>query len=247
MLLTDGKYGDRAIQIIRVRFPDAKFVVIPENNLNEFIDEYNFEKYVEQDIENSDLIISYIRHPDVVMELCNKGKPTIIAINFGVGFYHQIKEINSKVVMPPTMCRLQPNTGIPEIDDYARYFGIPLYTVDIDTSKTPAMIKEVIINSESPCGATKRTLHFLKNKPIVPKTFNEFGLSVSQECREPMSILLKRSQMAESAAAVHRIHILKTIKNNAPELFNESSEMLEYYNKALYDYEHPKDTSFYGR
>jgi len=48
---------------------------------------------VERDIVSADLLIIYVRHPDVVAEICYRKKPTILAVDFGEGFLRQQKEI----------------------------------------------------------------------------------------------------------------------------------------------------------
>jgi hypothetical protein len=91
-----------------------------------FFDEITLSKNLIVKINWADLLISYIRHPDVVMEICEYEKPIIIAVDFGKGFLRQVKGINSKIVMPEAMCNMKPNTGIDEIDRYFTHYGIPL-------------------------------------------------------------------------------------------------------------------------
>ena len=75
LVLSDGKYGDRAYEVIKNAYPDTKFLVIDEVNPNEFLDEVDLPQDVLNAISESDLIISYVRHPDIVTEICYYDKP----------------------------------------------------------------------------------------------------------------------------------------------------------------------------
>ncbi|MBD3353733.1 MAG: hypothetical protein GF364_19770, partial [Candidatus Lokiarchaeota archaeon] len=188
---------------------------------------------VEQSIAHADLIITYVRHPDVVLEICESEKPVILAINFGEGFYQQAKEINPKAVMPQTMCKLEPNTDIREINEYAEQFGSPKLKIEINRKPRIPLIGDIKIITESPCGAIRNSLKFLEGKPITPKVINSFGLNVSQECREPMSVLLRRSHMGESAASTARLIVLEELKKEIPQLFQSGSELDKFYKSCL--------------
>ncbi|MHA1820964.1 MAG: DUF166 family protein [Promethearchaeota archaeon] len=257
LIMSDGKYGDRAVDIIGSVFPKTEMAVIPAEDPTSFLDEYEFPEDVEAKIEGSDLIISYIRHPDVNMELAYYEKPLILAVYFGQGFFNQVHEINEKTVMPLTMCRLSNDTGIKEVDEYATFFGVPEFDIKIKpreagdsklSNKDEAEayeISSIRILRESPCGAAERTLHAIMHKPISPEIFTTFSLFVSQECREPVSVLLKRAHMGESAASLHRINVLETLRKNYPQLFKENSPLKKYLDEKRAEYEADTKSMFF--
>lgn len=133
LIVSDGKYGERAIKVIQKKFPSSEFLLIREENPTMFLDEVFLDNKVETAIERADLLILYVRHPDVVSEICMHQKPTIIPVHFGEGYFNQIKASNAKVVQPITMCNALPNTGISEIDFFFERFGSPVYQIKIES------------------------------------------------------------------------------------------------------------------
>ncbi|MHA1340475.1 MAG: DUF166 family protein [Promethearchaeota archaeon] len=234
IILSDGKYGHRAIKNIKDNFPNSKILFLPEYDTSQFLDEVEIPPNIEKEIKEADLIISYLRHPDVVLEICEFNKPMILAIDMGDGFYNQAKDINPNIIMPQAMCRLNNDTDIKEIDEFATYYGLCEFEVELDTDRNPPIIKSVDLSRESICGGIKEAIKLLIGKEFNSQTFNDFGLKVSQECKEPMTLLLTRSNMAESSAALARIRILEAFKQKYPYLF-ENSNMGDYYNQVLKD------------
>ncbi|GAF94326.1 unnamed protein product, partial [marine sediment metagenome] len=102
LIISDGKYGERAIKVIQKKFPSSEFLLIREENPTMFLDEVFLDNKVETAIERADLLILYVLHPDVVSEICMRQKPTIIPVHFGEGYFNQIKASNAKVVQPIT-------------------------------------------------------------------------------------------------------------------------------------------------
>lgn len=244
-IISDGKYGERAFELIKSKFPYTKMVFVPEFPANQFLDDFEMPDSVEDSINQSDLIITYVRHPDITLELCDYEKPVVLAINFGEGFYNQAKEVNDDVHMPPSMCRMVKETGIEAIDVYCTRFGIPEYRIKLSFETDPPTIEKIDVLRESPCGATIRSLDQMKGKKVIPETFNQFGLNVSQECREPMSLLLKRSHMGESAGSIHTVQLMKNLKEQYPKFIENDETMGSYFDKVMHDYEHPKKTHIY--
>ena len=227
-LISDGKYGDRAIEIIKKKFKDLESATIEERPTNEIIDEYEFTDEIEHKIESSELIISYIRHPDINFELVFYEKPLIVAIYFGKGFLNQLKDENPNVVMPSSMCHLKPDSGIDIIDQFASEFGFPQYEIDLDTSKTK--IEKIRAIVESPCGATDVSLKFIKGVEINPENINAFAINVAQECRESVSYMLSKTETAESATLNHVIPLLDKIESLNSNLIEEGGILHEYAN-----------------
>lgn len=173
-ILSDGEYGDRAFQNISQIFP-CKWILLEAIPRTVILDDY------ELDIPESDLYISYLRHPDQVIALAELGKPTLLGINFGLGFLKQAQQINPKVLAFPTMCSIKPVTGIPEIDEFAQHFGRPIFEVSLKDHT----IMEVKVQRSSPCGSTHTAESFLPEKEISPALLQEFAIHVCHECRAP--------------------------------------------------------------
>lgn len=175
-IVSDGKYGDRAFEIIKEKF-HTKWILVPDIPSTVMIDDD-----IELDIPECDLYVSYVRHPDLILTLCELQKPLILGITPGLGLYKQAEMINAKVVSPRTMCSLEPNTEIPEIDEFAEFFGKPIFHI---ISNKDGIVTEVDILRSSPCGSSHVAVEFFKNKKISVKTLQEFALSVCHECRAP--------------------------------------------------------------
>ena len=229
LILSDGKYGDRAVEVVKTEFPETKMIIIEEMNPRELIDEYEFPEEIENEIKNSDLLVSYVRHPDVVSELCYYEKPVILGIYFGEGFLNQIRQDNPYVEMPSSMCHLLPNTQSPEINEFAKKFGKPIFDIELDD----LVIKNISLVAQSPCGASKAGIDFLKGKKLTTETLNEYALLVRHECREPLSIILNRPQMAETAMQNHLNSLFIALKKVNPDLFKMGSELQQYAAKFL--------------
>ena len=199
---------------------------------------------VERDIDNADLLIIYVRHPDVVAEICYRKKPTILAVDFGEGFLRQQKEDNPTIIMPPSMCSIPSQTGVSEIDEYFRHFGYPLFEVKLQFSNGEIpIIRNVKTIVESPCGATNVSLEHIQGKPLTPETLTAFGLNVRYECREPVSILLSHRDMADSSALLQMISLLDALEKVAPKQFLPGTPMGIYASKRREEYQCPNPKS----
>ena len=172
LILSDGKYGDRAAKVIKKKFNDTKIITIQERNPAEIIDDVDLGEEVERDIGHADLLIIYVRHPDVVAEICYRKKPTILAVDFGEGFLRQQKEDNPNILIPTSMCSISSNSGNNEIDEYFRHFGYPLFEVKLENidGEIPIII-DVKTIVESPCGATIVSLEHVRARPLYPFNF----------------------------------------------------------------------------
>ncbi|TFG00671.1 MAG: hypothetical protein EU541_01670 [Promethearchaeota archaeon] len=237
LVISDGKYGDRAAKVIRKKFPHTQFIVIKERNVNSFIDNVNLSENLIEKIKWANLLISYVRHPDVVMEICGYKVPIIIAVDFGKGFLKQIQTINPKCIMPESMCNVKPNTGIDEIDLYFSQYGIPRYQVELDASRGEIpIIKNVKLLVESPCGASDVALDKLIGKKLIPETITSYGVNIRNECREPISVMLKHNDIADSSASLHLIQLLDALEKTAPHYFNSNKQLIEYAKKRRQEY-----------
>ena len=232
IVFSDGKYGDRTAEVVKKKFPRTKIIYLEKRNPSEFIDEYDLSDEIFESIDSADLLILYILHPDIVAELCDQGKPTIIPIEFGEGFLTQVRESNPKVVVPVAMCNYIPESGIKEIDHYFKQYGIPEFKIKLEKiSDITYIIRDVKLITESPCGATKEALSQIIDKPLVPETLSAYALNVRHECREPVSLLLSRDNMAESSSLLHIQKLIDALEAEAPDLFLPDTIMGEYAKK----------------
>ncbi|MFX1315764.1 MAG: DUF166 family protein [Promethearchaeota archaeon] len=175
-VISDGKYGERAYVNISKKF-NTKWILIPEIPSNIMLDEdLDFE------IPECDLYISYVRHPDIILQLAELQKPLVLGVLPGIGLYKQAKNINFRVVTAPTMCSLENNTGIPEVDRFAIYFGKPIYDLFINEE---GIFEDIKVTRSSLCGSSEAGSKFLLNKPVNEDILTNFALSVCHECRAP--------------------------------------------------------------
>ena len=72
VILNDGNYGDRAAIVVKKIFPSTILKVLEERDPTMFLDEVALAEDVEIAIKNADLLILYVRHPDVVAEMVEK-------------------------------------------------------------------------------------------------------------------------------------------------------------------------------
>ncbi len=175
-VITDGKYGERAYAHIKGTF-DAVWVEVPDLPPNVMLDEP-----IPLNIPKCDLYVAYIRHPDLILQIAELGVPMILGITPGMGILPQAKRVNPNVVAPPTMCSLEPTTGIPAIDEFAQKFGKPLYCVEWGQDKS---VNAITVKRSSPCGSSHAGAQFILHKPLTTKNLQDFALVVCYECRAP--------------------------------------------------------------
>jgi hypothetical protein len=236
-ILSDGKYGDRAVNVIKKKIPDTELIILEERDASEIIDDVILEENVERSIQEADLLIIYVRHPDVVYEICSRQKPTILAIDFGQGFLKQVQDMNPRIVMPVSMCNALPDTGIALIDNYFRQYGNPEYEISLTSSDNGHLIfNDIKLLKESPCGASNASIELIKGKEVTPETLNSFAINVRQECREPVSFLLSHRDMSDSSASLHLLNLLNALEKEAPSLFDAESPIGKYAAKRREEY-----------
>jgi hypothetical protein len=237
LIFSDGKYGDRAIEVVKKRFPKTELVLLEEQDPTLFLDEVILNDKVEIAIKNADLLILYLRHPDVVAEICDRQIPTILPVQFGEGFYNQVKNSNPNIVQPISMCNAFPNTGISVIDDFFKEFGTPRYVVTLEyhNHEIP-IIKDIKLVRQSPCGASVNTLEQIIGKPLTMEVLNNFAINVRQECREPMSVIFNRN-MADSSGATHLLNLIAAIEKENPSLLKPGTAIGDYAARIRQEFE----------
>jgi hypothetical protein len=173
-IVSDGKFGDRAYEIIKEQFPTAWILApFPQSPIADDI---------ELTLPECDLYISYVRHPDVALATIEKQKPVILGVSFGPGFLRQAKAINEDIVAPLTMCSLEDNTWVPAINEYAKVFGRPSFDVKVQEDGT---IDSLQVIRGSPCGSTVVASAELHGTQLSPERLQHYGLRICHFCRAP--------------------------------------------------------------
>ncbi|MCK9632444.1 MAG: hypothetical protein M0R30_12495 [Methanoregula sp.] len=201
-VVSDGKFGDRAFEVIKEKFP-VEWIVAP------FI-----QSPIADDIELSlpecDLYISYVRHPDVALAIIEKQKPVILGVSFGPGFIRQAKEINENIIAPPTMCSIEDNTWVPEINEFAKVFGKPLFDVTVRDDGT---VENIRVIRGSPCGSTVAASAELPGTQVSPEQLQHYGLRICHFCRAPR---LGKTCDKEVSGLIHIRELVHAISARAP-------------------------------
>lgn len=201
-IISDGKFGDRAYEIIKERFP-TEWISAPFPG-SPIADD------VELTLPECDLFISYVRHPDVALAIIEKQKPVILGVSFGPGFLRQAKEINENIVAPVTMCSLEDNTWVPEINEFAKVFGRPTFEVKVRGDGTIETIKVI---RGSPCGSTIAASAELHGTQLSPEQLQHYGLRICHFCRAPR---FGKTCDKELSGLLHIRELVKEIHRASP-------------------------------
>ena len=150
VIVTDGPYGDRTYDIIRKEF-DCEFLELEQPD-SMFIDDIEIPSDAMRKLETADLIISYILHPDLVIELVeklhNKVGWIIVGAWRGEGFKSQLEQYEN-VNCPENMCDLEEN-GDHIFDEFVSKFGKPIVEIECEGNS----VTVVRVLRSSPCGST---------------------------------------------------------------------------------------------
>jgi hypothetical protein len=201
-IVSDGKFGDRAFEIIREKFP-AEWITAPFPQAI-MVDD------LELPLPECDLYISYVRHPDVALAVIEKQKPVILGVSFGPGFLRQAKGINENIIAPVTMCSLEDNTWVPEINEFAKEFGKPSFDVKVLDDRT---IESIRVIRGSPCGSTVAASAELPGMQISEEQLRHFGLRICHFCRAPR---LGKTCDKEVSGLLHIRHLVNAITGVSP-------------------------------
>lgn len=222
---SDGKYGERAYANIKTVF-ETEWILVPEIPSNLILDDE-----VELNFPNCDLYVSYVRHPDIIIQIAELKKPLILGVLPGDGLLTQLKRVNPDVVHAQTMCSLESNTGIPEVDEFTKLFGRPIYDLTINPE---LFIEEIKVKRSSLCGSSDAGAKFLLNKKLNIENLHNFALSICHECRAPR---FGRTCDKEVAGIIHLISLFQSPdleklsqKNNELKAFFEDMKK-EYYRR----------------
>lgn len=217
-VISDGKYGTRAFENIKKQF-ETEWILVPEIPLNIMLDDD-----IDVDVPECDLYISYVRHPDVILQMVELQKPIILGVLPGVGLYQQAKGINRRVIHAPTMCSLESNTGIPEVDAFTEYFGKPIYELTVNEKEK---ITNVKVTRSSLCGSSEAGAKFLVEKAFKEDILQEFALSVCHECRAPR---FGQTCDKEVAGIIHLVSLFESV---SPENYIDFDDDMKVFIKNI--------------
>jgi len=217
-VVSDGKYGDRAYVNIKTKFK-TEWILVPDIPANIMLDDE-----LDLKIPECDLYISYVRHPDIITQLVELQKPIILGVLPGIGLYIQARKINPNVIYAPTMCSLDNNTGIPEVDLFTTYFGRPIYHFNLNDR---GIIDKIDIKRSSLCGSSKAGADFLLNKIFKENNLQNFALNVCYECRAP------RFGHTCDKKVAGIIHLVSLFNGISLESFNKLTDNLKSFIKKI--------------
>jgi hypothetical protein len=201
-VVSDGKFGDRAYEVIREKF-SAEWIMAPFPQAI-IVDD------LELSLPECDLYISYVRHPDVALAIIEKQKPVILGVSFGPGFLRQAKGINENIIAPVTMCSLEDNTWVPEINEFAKVFGRPTFDVKVRNDGT---IDNVRVIRGSPCGSTVAASAELTGTQVSPEQLRHYGLRICHFCRAPR---FGKTCDKELSGLLHVRDLVKAVNDVSP-------------------------------
>ena len=199
-IVTDGPYGDRAYDTISNEF-DCDFVELEQPD-SMFMEEVDIPDEAIKKLQTADLIISYILHPDLVLEMVDqlyeKVGWIIIGAWSGEGFKKSLEEYEN-VNCPENMCDLEEN-GDPFFDEFVSKFGKPIVQIELDGNR----VSDVRVVRSAPCGST-----FFVAQEMVGEDVNNLpikaGLKVQHyPCRASKLRLFTDECKKEIAANFHR-------------------------------------------
>lgn len=199
-IVTDGPFGDRTYNTISKDF-ECDYIEIDQPD-SMFADEIEIPDDALEKLENADLIISYISHPDLVFELVEKLNEMvgwiIVAAWSGFGFKNQLEQFEN-VSCPENMCDLE-QIGDPVFDEFVEHYGRPIVELEINENK----VSKVSVIRSSPCGAT----YFVSEEMVGEEVDNlpiKAGLKVQHyPCRASKIRLFVDECKKEIASNFHR-------------------------------------------
>jgi hypothetical protein len=209
-IVTDGPYGDRTYDTICQDF-NCDFIELEQPD-SMFAEDIEIPEEDQEKLRTTDLIISYILHPDLVLELVeqlhDKVGYIIVAAWRGEGFKNQVEKFGN-VSCPENMCDLVEN-GDPVFDEFVSKFGKPIVEIESDGNK----VSEVRVLRSSPCGSTFFVAEEMEGEDLINLPIKA-GLKLQHyPCRAPKMRLFVDECKKEIAANFHRDAFEDAIEKN---------------------------------
>lgn len=150
IIVTDGPYGDRTYETVCKDF-DCEFLELEQPD-SMFIDDIEIPDTVLDRLTSADIVISYILHPDLLLEMVEKVHENvgwiIVAAWRGEGLKNQLESFGN-VNCPDTMCELEEN-GDPIYDEFVSKYGRPVVEVELEGNT----VTDIHVIRSAPCGST---------------------------------------------------------------------------------------------
>jgi hypothetical protein len=209
-VVTDGPYGDRTFNTIRKEF-ESEFIEL-EQPESMFMEDIEIDEETLERLKSMDIIISYILHPDLLLELVEQLHDyvgwIIVGAWKGEGFKNQIEEYEN-VICPENMCDLE-ESGDEVFNEFVSKFGKPIVEIEL----TGNNVSKVHVLRSSPCGST-----FFVADEMVGENVNNLpikaGLKVQHyPCRAPKMRLFADECKKELAANFHKDAFEDAIERN---------------------------------
>ncbi|MBW9223450.1 hypothetical protein KKP90_02490 [Methanothermococcus sp. SCGC AD-155-E23] len=183
-VVSDGKYGHRAYENIKKKFP-CEYIVLKYRGEFEDIE---IDKETLKKLGNFHILITYLRDPDLtytlIQEIGGEKHPFIIVgIWEGEGFKRQLERFKN-VVCPDLLCNLDEEhlknkvEEYPQLKEFLKHFGKPRVNIYLDGN----IIKDIEVIRDSPCGAVSRTLQEFLGERIEEDTLRKIGLRIQHFC-----------------------------------------------------------------
>ena len=199
-VVTDGPYGDRTFDTVCNEF-ESDFIEL-EQPESMFMEDVEIAQETIERLKSTDIIISYILHPDLLLELVEQLHDyvgwIIVGAWKGEGFKNQIEEYDN-VICPENMCDLE-ESGDEVFNEFVSKFGKPIVEIELEGNK----VSKVHVLRSSPCGST-----FFVADEMVGEDVNNLpikaGLKVQHyPCRAPKMRLFADECKKELAANFHK-------------------------------------------
>lgn len=196
-IVTDGPYGERAYATIKQEF-DCDYIVM-ETPASTFMDEIDLPPETMKKLEKADIILSYVLHPDLSLDLVealhDKVEWIIVGAWRGDGFKNQLESYGN-VTCPENMCDLSEN-GNPYFDELVSKFGRPVVRVNCHKDN----VVDVEVLRCSPCGSTQFVADEMIGESIETLPIKA-GLRIQHyPCRAPKMRLFTDDECKKEMAA----------------------------------------------
>ena len=181
IIVTDGPYGDRTYDTVCDDF-ECDFMELEQPD-STFMDDIKISDKVLATLKSADIVISYILHPDLLLEIVEKIYENVgwivVAAWRGDGLKNQLESFDN-VSCPDNMCELEEN-GDPVYDEFVSKYGKPVVEIELEGNT----VTDVHVIRSAPCGST-----YFVAREMVGENINNLptkaGLKVQLfPCRAP--------------------------------------------------------------
>ncbi|WP_423793061.1 DUF166 family protein [Methanocaldococcus indicus] len=208
-ILSEGKYGLRAYNNIKEKFPTDFLIVKYYGDVDIEID-----KDIIKKLKDYDLFILYL-NPNLSYEIVEKIKKlnpkayVILGFWGGEGFKRQIEKFGN-CIAPKLLCELDEEylknyiDKYPQLKEFLKYFGKPKIEVKLKDNK----IVDYIVIRDSICGSAKEVI-----KEFLGKEFNkiDLGLRLQHFCVAGKCDIFKKEESKKAKAGKIFVENIETV------------------------------------